>query len=140
LTEINMAATSAAMRDDGTTDRGDALVPKTQEAGGACLPGSRGPVDPSRCHPMAGQKRKPASASKERPVKTTLSLDVDLHSRLAAMASRRRMGMSALAEQFIRAGLRGFVVIDRSESSDRGTANDRRTEGLAVSDSDGEAA
>jgi hypothetical protein len=89
---------------------------------------------------MAAQKRKPVSASKERPVKTTLSLDVDLHSRLAAMASRRRMGMSALAEQFIRAGLRGFVVIDRSESSDRVEKSDRPSPGLAVTESDEEAA
>jgi hypothetical protein len=29
------------------------------------------------------------------------------------------MGVSALAVEFIRAGLRGFIVIDRSESSDR---------------------
>ena len=89
---------------------------------------------------MAGQKRKPVSASKEKPVKTTLSLDVDLHSRLAAMASRRRMGMSALAEQFIRAGLRGFVVIDRSESSDRVKADDRQGPALGISSDDEEAA
>ena len=74
---------------------------------------------------MAAVKRKPVSASKERPVKTTLSLDVDLHSRLCAMASRRRTSISALAESFIREGLRGFVVIDRSESSDRVKVLDR---------------
>jgi hypothetical protein len=74
---------------------------------------------------MAARKQKPVSASKERPVKTTLSLDVDLHSRLSAMASRRRVGISALAVSFIREGLRGFVVIDRSESSDRVRTMDR---------------
>ena len=89
---------------------------------------------------MAGQKRKPVSASKERPVKTTLSLDVDLHSRLCAMASRRRMGISALAVSFIRERLRGVVVIDRSESSGRGTATDRRDGGFQISDDDQDAA
>lgn len=81
---------------------------------------------------MAASKRKPVSASKERPFKTTVSLDVDLHSRLSAMASRRRTSMSALAESFIREGLRGFIVIDRSESSDRGKIVDRRAEGPDV--------
>ncbi len=89
---------------------------------------------------MAASKRKPASASKERPVKTTLSLDVDLHSRLCAMASRRRVGISALAESFIREGLRGFVVIDRSESSDRVKMGDRPGPALQVTDSGDEAA
>jgi hypothetical protein len=89
---------------------------------------------------MAAAKRKPGSASKERPVKTTLSLDVDLHSRLCAMASRRRVGISALAESFIREGLRGFVVIDRSESSDRVKAMDRQAPEGEVSESGGEEA
>lgn len=108
---------------------------------GSGSPGFRGSVDPSRCNPVGAQKRKPVSASKERPVKTTVSLDVDLHSRLSAMASRRRTSISALAESFIREGLRGFVVIDRSESSDRGKGNDRPSPGLGISsDADDEAA
>jgi hypothetical protein len=86
------------------------------------------------------QKRKQAAVSNDRPVKTTISLDVELHSRLCAKASRRRMGVSALAVEFIREGLRGFVVIDRSESADRAKPTDRRVEGLGVTSDDEEAA
>jgi hypothetical protein len=43
------------------------------------------------------------------------------------------MGISALAVEFIRAGLRGLVVIDRVESSDVVEKSDRRTEGLSIS-------
>ncbi len=89
---------------------------------------------------MAAQKRKPVTVSRDRPVKTTLSLDVDLHSRLCAKASRRRMGVSALAVEFIRAGLRGFVVIDRSESSDRAEMTDRPSRGPGITPDDSEAA
>ena len=62
-------------------------------------------------------KRKSAKLSKDRPVKTTLSLDVTTYTRLCAKAAMRRIGISALAAEFIQAGLRGMVVIDRSESS-----------------------
>jgi hypothetical protein len=117
------------------------LEPKTQEAGGACLPASCVSVDTARCQAMAAPKRKPASASKERPVKTTISLDLDLYSRLCAKAAKRRTGISALAVEFIREGLRGVVVFDKSDSSDRVRGDDRRTEGIGISpDDQGEAA
>jgi len=86
------------------------------------------------------QKRKQVATSSERPVKTTISLDVELYSRLCAKAARRRVGISALAVEYIRAGLRGMVVIDRSESSDRGTGSDRRTGAPGISPDDEEAA
>lgn len=89
---------------------------------------------------MSVQKRKQAAVSSERPVKTTISLDVELHSRLCAKASRRRMGVSALAVEFIREGLRGFVVIDRSESGDRAKPTDRPIQGLGVIPDEEEAA
>jgi hypothetical protein len=89
---------------------------------------------------VSTQKRGKAVPSGERPVKTTLTLDVELHSRLCAKAARRRMGVSALAVEFIRAGLKGLVVIDRSESSDRVKADDRTRGGLGVIDSDEDAA
>ena len=82
---------------------------------------------------MGVPKRKPVAASREKPVKTTLSLDVELYTRLCAKAAKRRMGISALAVEFIRAGLRGLVVIDRVESSDAVEKSDRRTEGLSIS-------
>jgi hypothetical protein len=50
------------------------------------------------------------------------------------------MGVSALAVEFIRAGLKGLVVIDRSESSDRSKGEDRTRGGLGVIDSDEDAA
>ena len=89
---------------------------------------------------MAVPKRKPVSASKERPVKTTISLDLDLYSRLCAKAAKRRTGISALAVEFIREGLRGVVVFDKSESSDRVEKSDRRTGGLGVIPDEEEAA
>jgi hypothetical protein len=89
---------------------------------------------------MAVPKRKPVSASKERPVKTTISLDLDLYSRLCAKAAKRRTGISALAVEYIREGLRGVVVFDKSESADRGTATNRQGPALGVTESDEEAA
>jgi hypothetical protein len=50
------------------------------------------------------------------------------------------MGVSALAVEYIRAGLRGVVVIDRSESSDRGKIGDRQGPALGISPDDEEAA
>lgn len=82
---------------------------------------------------MAAKRSKSVPASGDRPVKTTLSLDVDLHARLKAKAARRRMGISALAVEYIQAGLRGFVVIDRSGDSDRGKSGDRPSAGLSIS-------
>jgi hypothetical protein len=89
---------------------------------------------------VSTQRRGKAVTSSERPVKTTLTLDVELHSRLCAKAARRRMGVSALAVEFIRTGLKGLVVIDRSESSDRSKGEDRTRGGLGVIDSDEDAA
>lgn len=89
---------------------------------------------------MSTPKRSKAAASNDRPVKTTLTLDVELHSRLCAKAARRRMGVSALAVEFIRTGLKGFVVIDRSESSDRVEKSDRQGPALGISSDDEEAA
>jgi hypothetical protein len=86
------------------------------------------------------QKRKPVAASREKPVKTTLSLDVDLHARLCAKAAKRRMGVSALVVEFIRAGLRGFVVIDRGESSDPGDNEDRTSRRVVISPDAGDEA
>jgi len=82
---------------------------------------------------MAVPKRKPVSASKERPVKTTISLDLDLYSRLCAKAAKRRTGISALAVEFIREGLRGVVVFDKNESSGPVEKSDRREGGLQIS-------
>lgn len=53
-------------------------------------------------------------AQGDRPVKCSVPLDVGTHSRLAALASLRRMSAGALAAEFIADGLRGqVVVIDR---------------------------
>ena len=72
---------------------------------------------------MAASRRKPVSASKERPVKTTISLDLDLYSRLCAKAAMRRTGISAVAVEFIREGLRGVVVFDKNDPVEtRGSA------------------
>jgi hypothetical protein len=86
---------------------------------------------------MAASRRKPVSASKERPVKTTISLDLDLYSRLCAKAARQRTGISALAVEYIREGLRGVVVFDKSESSDP-VKMGRSARDVAVVDPDAE--
>jgi hypothetical protein len=63
-----------------------------------------------------------------------LSLDVDLYSRLCAKAVRQRTSISRLAEEYIRAGLKGFIVIDRSGSVD----TDNRQDGASVISGDDE--
>ncbi len=84
---------------------------------------------------MAAPKRKPVSASKERPVKTTISLDLDLYSRLCAKAAMRRTGISDVAVEFIREGLRGAVVFDKNESASSVETTDRRERRSVVNES-----
>jgi hypothetical protein len=103
------------------------------ERRGRAVPAFRGSIDPVEGYSMAAGKRKAPTTSKSDLIKTTLSLDVELYTRLCAKAAKRRMGISALAVEFIRAGLRGLVVIDRVESSDAVEKSDRRTEGLSIS-------
>jgi hypothetical protein len=73
-------------------------------------------------------------------MKTTISLDLDLYSRLCAKAAKRRTGISALAVEFIREGLRGVVVFDKSESSGRVDTAHRPDQGLGISPDEEEAA
>jgi hypothetical protein len=63
-----------------------------------------------------------------------------LYSRLCAKAAKRRTGISALAVEFIRDGLRGVVVFDRAESSDPGDTEDRTKQRAGISPDDQEAA
>lgn len=66
---------------------------------------------------VATRKRKVASTQDDRPVKTSVPLDVGTHSRLSALASLRRMSAGALAAEFIRDGVKSILVIDRAKSS-----------------------
>ena len=75
------------------------------------------------------KRRKLVTTQDDRPVKTSVPLDVDTHSRLAAMASRRRMPASALAAEFIKAGVRSIIVIDRAKSAGRVIVDDEVIDG-----------
>jgi hypothetical protein len=82
---------------------------------------------------MAKVKRKPVTPSKDRPIKTTLSLDVGLYTRLCALAAMRRCGISALACDILRDALRGVIVFDRTGESDHVEAKDRLGGGSQIS-------
>lgn len=74
---------------------------------------------------MSKNKQKTVATQEAKPVKTTLTLDVELHSRLCFKAAKMRMGVSALAVEFIREGLRGVVAFDRGDSSGPVKVDDR---------------
>jgi hypothetical protein len=87
--------------------------------------------------PVDRQDRPDADPPKPQSIKTTLSLDVDTYVKLHAKAAMRHVGISTLAVEFIRHGLKGVVAFDKSESYDRGKASDRPDPSLKIS-SDGE--
>jgi hypothetical protein len=73
-------------------------------------------------------KRKQATPPVRPPVKTSVPLDVGTHAKLCAVSALRGVDRSRLAAQFIRAGLRGVVVIDKriaSEQSGNGDGLDQ---------------
>jgi hypothetical protein len=97
---------------------------------------------------MATQKRKPvekqdrqnADTPKSGPVKTTLSLDAETYTKLHSKAAMRRVGISTLANEILKAVLKPVIVFDKSESSDRGKADDRPDPALKISSDAEEAA
>ena len=80
------------------------------------------------------RKRKPAATLPSKPVKCTILLDVETHTKLAAAAAMRRCDRSTYAAEILREGLRGIVCFDRfasgktadhvdpTDSEDRATA------------------
>jgi hypothetical protein len=118
------------------------------ESRGGIAPGFRQSVNLSRCDTVATQKKKPvdkqdpknADAPKPKSIKTTLSLDVDTYVKLHAKAAMRHVGISTLAVEFIKTGLKGVVAFDKSESYDRGKADDRPDRSLKISSDADEAA
>ena len=58
-------------------------------------------------------RRKTADKSPSKPVKCTVLLDVETHTKLAASAAMKRMDRSTLAASILREGLRGIVAFDR---------------------------
>jgi hypothetical protein len=73
-------------------------------------------------------------------VKTSVPLDVRTHAKLCAAAALRGVDRSALAAEFITAGLRGVVVIDQKGDSDHTDISDRVKAGPQISPDDQEAA
>jgi hypothetical protein len=73
-----------------------------------------------RSHPVAAQvtkRRKPADAGQKRTVKTSLSLDTDLHARVNAAASLAGTSTNAFIVEVLTEALRGLILIDRRKSS-----------------------
>jgi hypothetical protein len=123
---------------DGQVDR-DAVntarrIAENMGSRSGVAPGFPQSVSLARWRPMATRKQKPvdkqdrpnADTAKIPPIKTTLSLDAETYVKLHAKAAMRHVGISTLALEFIRAGLKGVVAFDRNESSDRGKTSDRQ--------------
>lgn len=64
------------------------------------------------------KRRKAAPTSASRTVKTSLTLDVDLHSRLSLAASLAGMSNTAYVTGVLREALKGLIVIDKRNSRD----------------------
>jgi hypothetical protein len=79
------------------------------------------------------QDRQNADTPKPPTVKTTLSLDVETYVKLHAKAAMKRVGISTLAAEFIRAGVKGVVAFDRHESSGHGKTTDRQDRETEIS-------
>lgn len=62
------------------------------------------------------RRRKPAVASTDRTVKTSLVLSVELHSKLSAAASLSSQSNNAFITDVLTEALRGLVLIDRRKS------------------------
>ncbi len=60
------------------------------------------------------QRRKAAGPPPSKPVKCTILLDVETHTKLAAGAAMRRCDRSSFAATILREGLRGIVAFDRN--------------------------
>jgi len=63
------------------------------------------------------KRRKPADAGQKRTVKTSLSLDTDLHARVNAAASLAGTSTNAFIVEVLTEALRGLILIDRRKSS-----------------------
>jgi hypothetical protein len=66
---------------------------------------------------QATRRRKPADAGQKRTVKTSLSLDTDLHARVNAAASLAGTSTNAFIVEVLTESLRGLILIDRRKSS-----------------------
>jgi len=64
------------------------------------------------------RRRKPAVASQGRSIKTSLTLDADLHVRLAAASAMRGMSANAFVQEVLTEALKSIVVFDRRKGSD----------------------
>lgn len=62
------------------------------------------------------RKRKTAVPQVQRTVKTSLTVDADLHVRWSAAAAMRGMSNNALAVEILAEALRSIVVFDRAKS------------------------
>lgn len=86
------------------------------------------------------RKRKAAAPLVERTVKTSIVIGAELHTKLAAAAAMRGVPANAIVVEALTDALGGIVVFDRRKGVDRGKVDDRPSPGLAVSESEDEAA
>ncbi len=61
------------------------------------------------------RRRTPAGASARKTLKTSVSVDVELHARWSAAASLRGLDRNAFAVEAIRAAVRHIIVINRDK-------------------------
>jgi hypothetical protein len=68
------------------------------------------------------RRRKGAVAHSHQSARVTLTLDVDLLSRLAAGATKARKSVSAYAGDLLAEGLRGLILIDKRQGAEANLA------------------
>jgi hypothetical protein len=71
---------------------------------------------------MPAKAEKPPSRP---PVKTTVVLDADTHTKLVAAAALRGVDRSTYAASILREGLKGVVIFDKAMSNDPVENEDR---------------
>ena len=86
------------------------------------------------------RRRGTASAPARPPIRTSVSLDVRTHAKLAAAAALRGVDRSTLAADFIRVGLKDVVVMDSRRKSDHSKGEDRQDLDFDVNPEDEETA
>lgn len=68
---------------------------------------------------MATRQRKRAQTPERRTIRTSISLDVLMHAKLNALASLRGVPMTTLISEVLADSLKGFVIMDRRDSSNQ---------------------
>jgi hypothetical protein len=75
-------------------------------------------------------RRKTVDKSLSKPVKCTILLDVETHTKLAAAAAMRRVDRSTYAASILREGLRSVVCFDRNATKKIAANGDSDDQGI----------